>query len=122
MREDLAVAQSFGPNGRIDDLDRNVRIFEGPSVKKLATKIDNPNPVSARNRRNRPLPYADPPDLRLKAEAGKIPSNEGILLGDFEIRHQTSSPKNLWDGATRAMEGDAAVPAIAPGSAALPGR
>jgi hypothetical protein len=87
MREHTLVAKSLGADQRVNDLDGDVRIFKIPTVKIFPTKVHNPNAIRSRDRLDRPLPYADPPGIRCKAEVGKITSDEGVLLVNVEIRH-----------------------------------
>jgi len=87
MRKHALVVQGLGADWRINDLDGDVRVFQKPAVKKFPAKIDDANAVSPRDRPDRSFPDADPPGFRCKAEAGEIPSDQGVLLVDVEIRH-----------------------------------
>jgi hypothetical protein len=87
MRQHAVVVQGLGPDRRVDDLDGDIGIFKKPAVEIFSPKKDDANAVGTRDRPDRSLPYANPPSFRRKAEAGKIPADEGVLLRNGQIRH-----------------------------------
>jgi hypothetical protein len=82
VRQELVVAQRLRADGRVDDVDGNVRIFQPPAVEKGSPEVDDANPIGLAGGLNRAFPNTDPIGLRRQFEIREDPPDFGVLLID----------------------------------------